>query len=119
MQISIAVERLAANITTQNKFLPHRINLLDYYAQICMEGIFFWNSTDITPTKSESIYDTIKRMVPEINSTIKRSMFKGQFVQFHPIFTDHGLCYTFNSLNSQDIYTDKYGRNIKQLFSSS
>lgn len=27
---------------------------------------------------------------------------------FQPILTEDGFCFTFNSLNSQDIYTDEY-----------
>ena len=48
-------------------------------------------------------------MGPDVDSVILFASFKKTVVRFEPIFTPDGLCFTFNALNSRDIYTDEYG----------
>lgn len=63
---------------------------------------------------SESIYDELKSLSPNVNDTIllcwppPASTREPDSCQkfFSPVFTVEGLCFTFNSLNSNDVYTD-------------
>lgn len=62
----------------------------------------------IKVSRSKSIYHTIKYISPDADSVILAASFLKNVAIFEPIFTGEGLCYTFNSLNSRDIYTDEY-----------
>lgn len=66
-------------------------------------------SDDLQMSRSESIYQTIENIGPEQSIVILFATWIGQFTRFKPIFTSEGLCYTFNSLNSEEIYTNEYG----------
>lgn len=51
-------------------------------------------------------------MAPSINDIMKKCFWKLEKVScsdlFVPVFTSHGLCFAFNALNSEEIYTDKW-----------
>lgn len=70
---------------------------------------------------NETIYDVIKDMAPSLDgercvlSTCRWQLkYKDCPALFKPILTEEGLCFTFNALNSRDIYTEEF-RNIFSL----
>lgn len=54
-----------------------------------------------------SIYDELKEMAPTLEDTVPWSIFTGGTSEYVSIVTEEGLCFSFNALNSNDIYTDK------------
>lgn len=69
---------------------------------------------------SDSIYDTLKDVALESYVTLNGCWWNRKIVLPCPLkrtFTDEGFCYTFNTLNSNDIYTDEYGSIFVSRFS--
>lgn len=56
-----------------------------------------------------SIYETMKEMCPIQSSVILSSgwFHSKNVAKFEPIFTEEGICFTTNSINSRQIYTDE------------
>lgn len=92
-------------------FVLYSKNRLEALSQFCyFAGIMFWNDEPVP--QNASIYDTIGRVSPDLSSVIyERKTFwvdSQELVKFGPIFTDEGLCFTANSINSREMYTDEW-----------
>lgn len=58
--------------------------------------------------RTETIYETLQDLGIDRTSVVVFATFVGQLAHFQPIFTGDGLCFTFNSINSMEIYSDEY-----------
>lgn len=81
-------------------------------SQICDE----WISSDIVTHLSDnftdnSIYSIITEMAPAFEDTLTFCKLFNKNIDcskiFFPIFTDEGLCFTFNSMYVKDVVTDQ------------
>lgn len=89
-----------------------RLETMKVASQLCDEKI----SKDILNLfadkfMNESILDTIKSMAPQFDETVVACKFADRWVEcdklLFPIFTEDGLCFTFNALNMHDILTNE------------
>lgn len=102
----------------------YRINRLDALTQICDAesfAIFSIISTAFEATH-ESVVQTLNDMSVKLNDSMQSCKWRKMSdcpKLFKTILTEDGICFTFNSLNSQDIYTDEYVLgNVVLLFQS-
>lgn len=81
-------------------------------SHICIDNPYLFDDVD-EEFANTSIYDELKKMAPVLDETIAAcdwddDLYWGCSKVFVPIFTEKGLCFSFNALNSNEIYTNKY-----------
>lgn len=73
---------------------------------VCSKEVINWNK-ELNISRTKTIYESIKNIGPDQSSVVIFTTWLDQIRHFEPIFTGEGLCYTFNSLNSREIYSDE------------
>lgn len=61
---------------------------------------------------TNDIFDTLSELAPNSTQTMWSCKWRNEVMMncekhFRPIMTEEGLCFTFNALNSGDIYTNE------------
>lgn len=87
---------------------------MDALTQICdnlPESFDVENRNDLQHFINESIYDVIRDMAPNFEETVQICWWQSKIENcskfVFPVMTEEGICFTFNSLNSREIYTDQ------------
>lgn len=80
-------------------------------AHLCTSDFMYYFSME-EDFVNGSIYEIMKDMAPPIEDVAPECRFNNVFSAcdwyLKPILTDEGLCFTFNALNSNEVYTKEY-----------
>lgn len=56
---------------------------------------------------NSSIYDSLMHLAPNLTQMMQEPVWDLPKAFFSPTFTREGYCYTYNSVNSREIYSDE------------
>ncbi|XP_031635398.1 pickpocket protein 28-like [Contarinia nasturtii] len=99
------LSEITTNKTVFEHLSPETVNRFDAVQHVCNKDLKNLIDGLVVPI-TESVYNTIEEIEPGRSSIIQFSTFIGQLTFFKKIFTGEGVCYTFNSLDSREIFTN-------------
>ncbi|XP_075168272.1 pickpocket protein 28-like [Haematobia irritans] len=77
---------------------------------VCMFGFADWVDIKKPLIKDIDYMEKLNKMIVSMDRFIHNCNWFGNYAScdelFSPVYTDEGICYTFNSLNDQDMYRD-------------
>lgn len=85
---------------------------MESICQLCDAHMCSPSNFQIGGNKTDGrIYDILKDIAPTFNDAMFFCKWRNDFLNctelFKPTLTEEGYCYTFNNLNTKDIYTDE------------
>lgn len=84
------------------------MNKMSASAHLCKHQIWRNLPTGIQNIADDSIFELIYDMAPHMDDVfIECHFLHNHRCFFYPIYTEEGLCYTFNALSLDRIYTDE------------
>lgn len=101
------------SIHSNNSFkLIDRLKRLNALRHICPVLDHQIEGSDGNDFSDESIFDIIRDTAPDVRKTMAGIVACKTYMPKNcstvvPIFTEEGVCLSFNALNSHDIYTDE------------
>lgn len=99
-----------------NSIFPFRWKRINALALMCPKVLALISSSKKVQIEhkfiDETIHTVIRSMSPSLGKTfsgfsefLERN--RAHSVFYTPLWTDEGLCFSFNTLNSRDVYTEK------------
>lgn len=84
---------------------------MEVVLQLCDAHIAVDNFQIGTNFTNSEFFDILKELAPTYNDTMMFCKWRNEVnfcdALFRTTLTEEGVCYTFNALNSRDIYTDE------------
>lgn len=88
-----------------------RLEALSQICNLIPELLDYEKRTDLDPFINETMYQTLAEMAPTMNDSFNQCWWQSKMENcsslIGPVMTEEGLCYSFNALNSHDIYTEQ------------
>lgn len=77
---------------------------------MCTIPLKIWRENEKKYT-SESIYDVVEDMALTLDDVVHKCWWQGKEIDcakhLMPVFNEEGLCFTFNALNSHEVYRNE------------
>ncbi|XP_031621834.1 uncharacterized protein LOC116339891 [Contarinia nasturtii] len=96
------------SLNLSEKLSKNELSQLEALAHLCPRILFHGSENYFS---NESIYDVIEDLAPNLDYSLRKCQWQSKDIRCSdyivPMMTNNGLCFAFNALSSQDMYTDQ------------